>query len=208
MAKLEESRETARKNLDDNGIVMENSVILSKEEAKVESKEETKAPLEKTETDKQTVTEEAKEEVKEEPKIDIPVIPLTPEVPEAPVEPITPPVTDVQPQTPSFETNYSQNDNTVSQIANIAAKPITQTDATFVIPTTDVFSPYVVFAGPPSKPANNVANPSPIKVLSNPGSFNKSLPIIVPSAVWSPICSAIVTNAIGAIVKSAEKLGI
>ena len=64
-------------------------------------------------------------------------------------------------------------------IAIIAASPITQTDATFVIPTTDVFSPYVVFAGPPINPATKVAIPSPNKVLSKPGSLIKSLPIIL-----------------------------
>ena len=68
-------------------------------------------------------------------------------------------------------------------IAKIAAKPITQTEATLVIPTTDVFSPYVVFAGPPNNPATKVAIPSPKRVLSNPGSFSKSFPIIVPRAV-------------------------
>ena len=49
-------------------------------------------------------------------------------------------------------------------IAIIAANTITQTDAILVIPTTDVFSPYVVFAGPPSIPATKVAIPSPSKV--------------------------------------------
>ena len=49
-------------------------------------------------------------------------------------------------------------------IAIIAARPITQTDATFVIPTTDVFSPYVVLAGPPKIAENEVARPSPISV--------------------------------------------
>ena len=93
-------------------------------------------------------------------------------------------------------------------IAIIAASPITQTDATFVIPTTEVFSPYVVFAGPPSIPATNVAIPSPSNVLSNPGFLSKSFPIIELNAVWSPICSAIVTNAIGAIVSKAEKFGV
>ena len=68
-------------------------------------------------------------------------------------------------------------------IANIAASIITLTDATFVIPTTLVFSPYVVLAGPPNEPATNVAKPSPSKVLSNPGSFIKSLPIISPKTV-------------------------
>ena len=65
----------------------------------------------------------------------------------------------------------------------MAANPITQTEAIFVIPTTEVFSPYVVFAGPPSNPATIVAIPSPSKVLSNPGSFNKSFPTIALSAV-------------------------
>ena len=87
-------------------------------------------------------------------------------------------------------------------IAIIAANPITHTDATLVIPTTLVFSPYVVFAGPPNNPATVVANPSPSYVFSNPGFLIKSFLIIVLSAMWSPICSAIVTNAIGAIVKN------
>ena len=46
------------------------------------------------------------------------------------------------------------------------------------------------------------------KVFSKPGSFNKSFPIIVLKAVWSPMCSHIVTKAIGAIVSIAEKLGV
>ena len=92
-------------------------------------------------------------------------------------------------------------------IAIIAASPITHTDATLVIPTTAVFSPYVVFAGPPIAPATNVARPSPIKVLSSPGSSIKSFPIIVLNALWSPICSAIVTNAIGAIEIATIKSG-
>ena len=63
-------------------------------------------------------------------------------------------------------------------IAIIAASPITHTEATLVIPTTEVFSPYVVFAGPPINPAKNVATPSPNNVLSNPGSLIKSLPTL------------------------------
>ena len=68
-----------------------------------------------------------------------------------------------------------------------------------------MFSPYVVFAGPPNAPATNVAKPSPNNVLSSPGSLIKSLPIIFDKDVWSPICSHIVTSAIGAIVISAAK---
>ena len=56
-------------------------------------------------------------------------------------------------------------------------------------------------------PAINVAIPSPSKVLSSPGAFIKSFPIILLNDVWSPICSHNVTNAIGAIVISAEKFG-
>ena len=65
-----------------------------------------------------------------------------------------------------------------------------------------------MFAGPPRSPATNVANPSPRRVLSSPGFFNKSFPIIALNAVWSPICSAIVTNATGAIVKAAANDGV
>ena len=93
-------------------------------------------------------------------------------------------------------------------IAKQAAKAITPTDAFLVIPTTAVFSPYVVFDGPPKKPAANVAKPSPINVFSNPGFFNKSLSSIVLNALWSPICSAIVTKAIGAIVNAIKKSGL
>ncbi len=64
--------------------------------------------------------------------------------------------------------NILQND---SAIAIIAAPPVTQTLPTFVIPTTDVFSPYDVLAGPPSKPATEVAIPSPSSVRCKPGSF-------------------------------------
>ena len=91
-------------------------------------------------------------------------------------------------------------------IVIIAANPITHTDATLVIPTTDVFSPYVVLAGPPISPDVNVAKPSPSKVLSNPGSLSKFLPIMLLNAIWSPTCSAIVTNAIGNIDKTPTKV--
>ena len=46
-----------------------------------------------------------------------------------------------------------------------------------------MFSPYVVFAGPPNAPATNVAKPSPKRVRFNPGFFYKSLSIIALSAV-------------------------
>ena len=65
-----------------------------------------------------------------------------------------------------------------------------------------------MLAGPPINPATNVAIPSPISVLSNPGSLNRSFPIIVLKAVWSPMCSAIVTNAIGAIANATIRFGV
>lgn len=48
--------------------------------------------------------------------------------------------------------------------AIIAAKKITQTDATLVTAITEVFSPYEVFAGPPIAAEKIVARPSPISV--------------------------------------------
>ena len=65
-----------------------------------------------------------------------------------------------------------------------------------------------MFAGPPSSPATNVAIPSPRRVLSNPGFLSRSFPIIALSAVWSPMCSAIVTRATGAIVNAAANEGV
>jgi hypothetical protein len=65
----------------------------------------------------------------------------------------------------------------------IAASPITLTEATLLIPTTEVFSPYVVLAGPPIAPATSVATPSPIRVRSRPGSLIKFFPIILLSEV-------------------------
>ena len=49
--------------------------------------------------------------------------------------------------------------------ANTAAIRITLGSCTRLNSNTPVFSPYVVFAGPPTIPANAVASPSPIKVL-------------------------------------------
>ena len=66
------------------------------------------------------------------------------------------------------------------QKAVTAAPPITHTEATLVKPITPVFSPYVVLAGPPMNPAQNVATPSPISVRCNPGLFVKSRPTIDP----------------------------
>ena len=52
-------------------------------------------------------------------------------------------------------------DNTM---ASPAAILITLGSYTFESSRTPVFSPYVVLAGPPKKPANAVARPSPISV--------------------------------------------
>ena len=49
-------------------------------------------------------------------------------------------------------------------IASAAAIRITLGSYTLESSSTPVFSPYVVLAGPPIKPANAVAIPSPIRV--------------------------------------------
>ncbi len=51
-----------------------------------------------------------------------------------------------------------------STIASPAAILMTLGSYTFESSSTPVFSPYVVLAGPPTKPANAVASPSPISV--------------------------------------------
>ena len=70
--------------------------------------------------------------------------------------------------------------------------------------STAVFSPYVVFAGPPSKALAMVATPSPRTVRCNPGSFMKSLPHTVLLALMSPKCSINVTIARGTSIRIAE----
>ena len=76
--------------------------------------------------------------------------------------------------------NFPINPN---KIAITAAPPTTYTEATRVIATTPVFSPYVVFAGPPSAAETNVANPSPKSVLSRPGSCKKSRFVMLPKTL-------------------------
>ena len=122
MAKLEEARETARRNFEENEITLENGVKLSesKEEVKAEPEKETKEAEvkkdEKVEEKEPAAVEEPKEEENKEevpePKIDIPEIPLTPDVPVAPVEPITAPV--ITPSVP--EMNTPNNDFVVPSI--------------------------------------------------------------------------------------------
>ena len=58
--------------------------------------------------------------------------------------------------------NFGEKDKI---IAKYAANLTTLGSYTFDNANTPVFSPYVVFAGPPNNPANEVARPSPIKVL-------------------------------------------
>ena len=58
--------------------------------------------------------------------------------------------------------NLGQNENTIAIYAAILT---TLGSYTFDKARTPVFSPYVVFAGPPNNDDNDVASPSPIKVL-------------------------------------------
>ena len=58
--------------------------------------------------------------------------------------------------------NLGMNEST---IANTAAILITIGSYTFDNSYTPVFSPYVVFAGPPINPESDVASPSPRSVL-------------------------------------------
>ena len=88
-------------------------------------------------------------------------------------------------------------------IAYTAAMRITLGSCTFDSSNTPVFSPYVVFAGPPMAPANAVASPSPIKVRCRPGSSIKFSPTVAEMADISPTCSIIVAMAIGAITRTA-----
>ena len=63
--------------------------------------------------------------------------------------------------------NFGMKDST---IANTAARRTTIGSYTLESSNTPVFSPYVVFAGPPIAPANAVARPSPTNVRCRPGS--------------------------------------
>ncbi len=63
--------------------------------------------------------------------------------------------------------------------------------------THDMDSPYVVFGHPPKRAPTIEPTPSPIKVRSSPGSFNKSCPMIKDKFLWSAICSAKTANAKG-----------
>ena len=65
---------------------------------------------------------------------------------------------------------------------------------------TPVFSPYVVIAGPPRRPAMKRATPSPSKVKCKPGSSKKFFPTTAPFVVMSPRCSINVTIEIGQII--------
>ena len=58
----------------------------------------------------------------------------------------------------------------LSRMAQQAAMRITRGSYTLVRASTPVFSPYVVLAGPPKKPAKLVARPSPSSVRCRPGS--------------------------------------
>ncbi len=54
-------------------------------------------------------------------------------------------------------------------------------------------------SGPPIKQLIVDATPSPRSVRAYPGSFEKSFPIIFDNTEYAPICSLMVTNAIGII---------
>jgi len=112
---------------------------------------------------------------------------LTPPMMEDGIEPIT-------------AANFGEK---LRMIAYTAAIRITLGSCTFDSSNTPVFSPYVVFAGPPMAPANAVASPSPIKVLWSPGSSTKFSSTVAEIAVISPICSIMVASAIGAITRIA-----
>ena len=99
--------------------------------------------------------------------------------------------------------NFWQNDSTN---AMTAAPPITHTLYTFVIAITPMFSPYVVFGGPPHTAAHAVARPSPTSVRCKPGSFKKSFPTTRDVVSVSPKCSQIVASETMTKVSEATKL--
>ena len=85
-------------------------------------------------------------------------------------------------------------------IAKTAAIRMTLGSCTRLNSRTPVFSPYVVLAGPPMKPAIAVARPSPSRVLCRPGSERKFSPTVAEIADISPTCSIMVAIAIGAMI--------
>ena len=78
-----------------------------------------------------------------------------------------------------------------------AAPIIVNTEAFLVIATQATDSPYVVLGHPPKNAPTIEPTPSPSNVLSRPGSFNKSLSIILEMFLWSAICSANTTKDTG-----------
>ena len=93
-------------------------------------------------------------------------------------------------------------------IAYTAASLITRGSCTRLSSSTPVFSPYVVFAGPPNKAESEVARPSPIKVRWSPGSSMKFSPTVADIADISPTCSIMLAMAIGAMTSIAVRLNL
>lgn len=85
---------------------------------------------------------------------------------------------------------------------------MTRGSYTFVKASTPVFSPYVVLAGAPKKPARLVARPSPSKVRCRPGSDRYGRSQVALMAAMSPICSIMVASAMGAMVMQALTLNL
>ena len=96
----------------------------------------------------------------------------------------------------------------LSRMAKHAAIRITRGSYTFVKASTPVFSPYVVLAGAPKKPARLVARPSPSKVRCRPGSDRYGRSQVALMAAMSPICSIMVASAMGAMVMQALTLNL
>ena len=96
-----------------------------------------------------------------------------------------------------MEINVTNGVKNEIKIHSIAAPIIVNTDAFFVIATQAIDSPYVVLGHPPKNAPTIEPTPSPSNVLSRPGSFNKSLSIMLEIFLWSAICSANTTKDTG-----------
>jgi len=88
-------------------------------------------------------------------------------------------------------------------MAMTAAPPMTQTLKTRVMAMTPMFSPYVVFGGPPSRPETAVATPSPASDRWSPGSFTSFCPTTFSVTMRWPMCSVMTTSEMGASVRMA-----
>lgn len=92
-----------------------------------------------------------------------------------------------------------------SRMAKTAAPPMTQVEKTFVMASTPMFSPYVVFGVEPKKPEMMVERPLPKMERSRPGSFVRSWPTMLPVTIRWLMCSTMTTREAGRMMRMAPR---